>query len=219
MNSASRSLMTMLLSIAFPLWAATGGVTCSIKDGLTNTGLPQSAGSNVDDYNQPSLDLYRVSTSYLFTDPNVDTTAGGGGYTVTAWATDYVPKTVTNIMVSGGATTAVLFPLYRPVLSLAISPTSIAENGGSATGTITLKDGSNNTVTLRNNLTLSVSSNNVGRATVTQPAVITAGNSTTTFAISAVDNALQDGDATVTITVTAGTWGSTNGTMTVTDND
>jgi hypothetical protein len=197
--------------------AATGGLTCTVRDGLTSTGLYQATGSWCDDYGEYSLQLHRVSTSFIFTDSDVSTTMPGGGYTVTGYATDYVPKTVTNVQIYAGSTTTVNFPLYRPVLALTLSPGSIAENGGAATATITLKDGAGNVVALRNDLTLTAASGNA-KATVTQPATIPAGSSTGTFTVTGVDDALIDADTVVTITVSAA-WGSGYADVTVVNDD
>src|SRR3954466_7723529 len=83
--------------------AATGGLTCTVRDGLTSSGLAQATGSWVDDYGQYSLLLHRVSTSFIFTDSDVSPTMPGGGYTLTGYATDYVPKTVTNVQIYAGS--------------------------------------------------------------------------------------------------------------------
>jgi hypothetical protein len=217
-----RTLLPVLLAAvaAGDLAAAQGTVTTTVREAGTGTTLPQSAGSWCDDTDPANnLNLARVSTTYIFTDGTVDTTFSGYGYTISGWATDYVPQTVTNVQVFPSTTTVVNFNVSHPVLTLTFSPGSISEAGGTSTATVTLKNAAGSNVTLKNALTITSSSGNTAKATVSQPAQIAAGSSTTTFTVTGVDNALVDGSVGVTITVTAGSWGSDPESITVTDND
>ncbi len=194
--------------------AATGGVTATVRD-PAGVGLPQSAGSGVDCYNQFSLNLIRVNTSHIFADSVVEETTLYGGYTITGFATDYVPKTVTNVVVNRGATTVVTFLLARPVLDLTLSPTSVSQNGGTSTATVTLRDANGNAVSLRNALTLTATSADATKATVTQPATIAAGATSTTFTVTGVNHGATQSSS-VTISIAAGSWGTGNTSVTVT---
>jgi hypothetical protein len=216
MLSFTRILPVFFLA-AFATLPATqaGGVTAVVKDAVTGGTLPLSAGSDVDDYNFTDYALVRVSTSHIFSDGGVPE---GAGYMTTAWATNYIPKTISNFIVSAGATTVLTFGLYRPFLDLSISPTSATE-GGSMTGTVTLRDPAGSPTTLRNNVTVTVVSANTNRATVATPLTINAGSSSNTFTITAVDNGIHDGNAVVQISVSSGTWGSDSENVTVNDND
>ncbi|WP_315790371.1 lamin tail domain-containing protein [Fischerella sp. JS2] len=100
-----------------------------------------------------------------------------------------------------------------PSLSLSVSPTSFSEAAGSnaAIGTVT------RTGSTTNALTVTLASNDTTEATVPTTVEIPAGQTSTTFDIAAVDDAIADGSQTVTFTATAS--GFTNGTTTVTVTD
>ncbi|HYE04109.1 MAG TPA: hypothetical protein VEL07_01200 [Planctomycetota bacterium] len=203
-----------LLALSDGAIAASGGVTATVRD-PSGVGLPQSAGSNVDCYSQPTLTLTRVSTGYIFADSVVEETTLYGGYTITGYATDWVPKTQTNVVVNRGSTTVVTFLLARPVLDLTLSPTSVSQNGGTSTATLTLRDANGDPVSLRNALTITATSADTTKATVTQPATIAAGATSTTFTVTGVNHGASQASV-VTISVTAGTWGADDIGVTVT---
>jgi predicted extracellular nuclease len=100
-----------------------------------------------------------------------------------------------------------------PSLSLSVSPTSFSEAAGSnaAIGTVT------RTGSTANALTVTLASNDTTEATVPTTVEIAAGQTSATFDIAAVDDAIADGSQTVTFTATAS--GFTNGTTTVTVTD
>lgn len=215
-----RTILALLLAaLLSPLAAEVGSLRVDVWDGVTQTRLYASAGSEIDDgNNQWSLDLRRVSTTWVFVDDQVYITAPGGGYWFTAYATDFIPQTFTDVQIWNASTTKYVVYLQRPVLSLAFSPTSVSE-GGTSTGTVTLRNGAGAAVTLRNAVTVNLASSATGRATVPATVTIPAGVSSATFTVTAVNNAIVDGNAAVTITATSGTWGNTNGVVTVIDND
>jgi predicted extracellular nuclease len=105
---------------------------------------------------------------------------------------------------NGGAT---------PSLSLSVSPTSFLEAAGNnaAIGTLT------RTGSTASALTVTLASSDTSEATVPTTVEIPAGESSITFDIAAVDDAIADGSQTVTFTASAS--GFTNGTTTVTVTD
>ncbi|PMB49563.1 hypothetical protein CEN40_04580 [Fischerella thermalis CCMEE 5205] len=100
-----------------------------------------------------------------------------------------------------------------PSLSLSVSPTSFSEAAGSnaAIGTVT------RTGSTADALTVSLASNDTTEATLPTTVEIPAGQTSATFDVAAVDDAIADGSQTVTFTATAS--GFTNGTTTVTVTD
>jgi hypothetical protein len=218
MNFFTRFSAAALLALcgSVPLSAASGALTVVVRDAITTDPLDQADGSNVNDYDQYSLNLVRAGTSHIFSDGAVDS---GSGYKVSAWATNYYERSNSSISISGDVTTVVYFNLYHPTLSLSFSPTSATE-GGSLTGTVTLLNQNGVPIgKVHNSLTINLSSSNTNRATVpasiTIPSMGTSGN----FTVSAVDDALVNGNANVTITATCGSWGSDDGIVTILDND
>lgn len=93
-------------------------------------------------------------------------------------------------------------------LNVSISPSSISENGGTATGTVT-RPGSTAA-----QLIVNLASSDTSEATVPASVTIPAGTSSATFTVTAVDDALADGN--VIVTITASSEGFDNGTATVT---
>lgn len=89
------------------------------------------------------------------------------------------------------------FAVERPTLTLAIDRTTMSENGGVATGTVTRN------LSTANDLVVTLTSSDTSEATVPATVTIPAGQSSATFAITAVDDALADGTQNVTITVEA----------------
>lgn len=99
-------------------------------------------------------------------------------------------------------------------LSLTITPTSISENGGTATGTVSRNDGN-----LSLPLTVSLLSSDTTEASVPTTVTIPAGQTSVTFTISGIDDPLNDGAQFVAISAAAGGYIGANDPLTVTDND
>lgn len=97
-------------------------------------------------------------------------------------------------------------------LIVTITPNSISEKSGSATGTVSRPAGSGLQA-----LTVSLSSNDTSEATVPSSVTILANQTSATFAVTAVDDALLDGTQTVTITASAAGLANGTGTVNVTD--
>ncbi|MEO8791915.1 MAG: choice-of-anchor tandem repeat GloVer-containing protein, partial [Chthoniobacteraceae bacterium] len=96
-------------------------------------------------------------------------------------------------------------------LALAL-PASVTE-AGTGTGTVSISG------TLTTTLVVSLSSDTTSRLTVPATATILAGNTSATFTLTAPNNSLTDGNATVTISASASGFIGTNATTTVVDND
>jgi len=103
----------------------------------------------------------------------------------------------------------------NPLIVLSAAPITVAENAGASasTGTVTIPSAA------VADLVVALASSNTNAANVPVSVTIPAGQTSASFSISAVDNALSDGTKTVTITATAA--GYTNGTvqLTVTDDE
>lgn len=99
-------------------------------------------------------------------------------------------------------------------LSLTISPTSISENGGTATGTVSRNDGD-----LGLPLTVSLFSSDTTEASVPTTVTIPAGLTSITFTVSGIDDTLNDGGQPVLISVAAGGYIGANDSLSVTDDD
>ncbi len=99
-------------------------------------------------------------------------------------------------------------------LALSIAPTTFAENAGNnaATGTLTLNQAQGQ------DLVVSLASSDTSEVTVPASVTISAGQTTATFALAAVDDTVSDGPVSVTITGTAGSLNAT-ASVTVTDNE
>lgn len=100
-----------------------------------------------------------------------------------------------------------------PGFTVTIAPTTISENGGSATGTVT-----RNTDTTAA-LVVSLTSNDTTEATVPATVTIPAGQASVSFTIDAADDAIVDGTQTATITAGAAGFGDGAATVDVTDDD
>ena len=97
-------------------------------------------------------------------------------------------------------------------LSISLDQTSISENGGTTAGTVSLSTAS------ATDTIVSVASDDISAATVPSSVTIPAGAHSANFAISAVDDALVDGDQVATITASS-VFGSASQSITVTDDD
>ncbi|MCB1100493.1 MAG: hypothetical protein KDN22_33325, partial [Verrucomicrobiae bacterium] len=98
-------------------------------------------------------------------------------------------------------------------LTVAFDPSSISENGGSATGTVT------RTGSLASAVVVNLTNSDPSEAGIPSTVTIAAGNASATFGITGVDDAVVDGSQNVTVTAT--TIGYLDGTasLQVTDDD
>ena len=128
-------------------------------------------------------------------------------YTYTAYSTTACPSADEL----GDAT----FTTDRPAITLSVNNNTISENGGTATVTATLSNAAAAAVTV----TLTDSTHYTGESQKT----ITAGDTTATWTITAVDNNNNNNDLTAAVTGTASLGGSaltvTGTTITITDDD
>ena len=91
---------------------------------------------------------------------------------------------------------------------------SISENGGTAIGTVTRSN-----TNIAQAVTVSLSNIDPSEATVPSSVTIPAGQASTTFAVTAVDDNLLDGDQLVTITASASQYLNGSGTITIADSE
>ncbi|MGI8978357.1 MAG: dockerin type I domain-containing protein [Pirellulaceae bacterium] len=99
-------------------------------------------------------------------------------------------------------------------LSLSFFPTSMSENGGTLTGTVT-RNALNNLLPV----VVTLNSGDATEASVPSPVTIPANENSVIFTVTAVDDALQDGTQTVTISASAGGFAAGNGQISVTDDE
>jgi len=97
-------------------------------------------------------------------------------------------------------------------LTVTINPAAISENGGMATGTVTR---SNTNISAP--LIVALASSDTSEVTVPATVTIPPNSASTSFAISAVNDALLDGPQTATISATAASYVGGSHTITVTD--
>jgi hypothetical protein len=98
-------------------------------------------------------------------------------------------------------------------LTVEISADSIAENGGSTTGTVTRGPAA------IGDLTVSLASSDTSEVTVPSTVTIPDGQASATFPVSGVDDGVHDGPQTVTVSASADGYGSIGDTVEVTDNE
>ncbi len=150
-----------------------------------------------------SVTIPAGQTSAAFTITVVDDTKINGTHsaTITAHVANWT---------DGSATISVL---DNENTNLAVTlPATIVE-GGTGTGTASISG------TLTSALTVTLGSNNTGRLTVPATVTIPAGATSATFTLTAVENALIDGTASVAITASAAGFTAGSSTTGVLDND
>ena len=108
--------------------------------------------------------------------------------------------------------TATSVKLQLAALAMSLANSSISENGGTTTGTV-----SRNSYDLSQSLTVNLASSDTTEATVPATVTIPAGQASATFPITAVDDTLLDGSQTVTISAAATGFAGDSKTLTVTD--
>ena len=119
---------------------------------------------------------------------------------VTASANDYIPGT-DDVVVTDHET-----------LAISIAADSITESGGSATATVTRNNTDNSQP-----LTVSLVSHDMSEATVPATVTIAANQSAVSFTVTAVDDALLDGERVVTVEASAAGYVGASDVVTVTD--
>ena len=138
----------------------------------------------------PAFDIDAINDAVVDGDQTVTITAAATGF---ANGTDTVDVTDDD----------------TPTLALAIDDDSVLETAGAAATTATVTRNTDTTAAL----VVMLQSDDTGEATVPASVTILAGETSATFPIAAVDDALADG--TQTVTLTASSAGFTNGTDTV----
>ncbi len=112
-----------------------------------------------------------------------------------------------NVVVSTGSTT--------PALAVSVTPNTFSEAAGAsaATGTVSVS------AAVASNLVITLTSSNTAEATVPATVTIPAGQTSVTFAVTAVDDTELDGSQQVSITAAAAGYNSGAATITVTDSE
>ncbi len=105
------------------------------------------------------------------------------------------------------------FGLVEPTLSLSVSPLSIAENGGTSTGTITRDAPFDAPVTI------TLQSSDLASASVPASVLLPVGAASANFLVSAVDDLIADGDSTSIITASSAGFDDTSTVINITDNE
>jgi hypothetical protein len=143
------------------------------------------------------------------------------GATNTAnWTTGIPLASTTPGQPNGGNNTTYINNLRSstgstPSLSLSANPTTFSEAAGASAATGTVSRTGDTT----NALTVNLTSSDTTEATVPATVIINAGQSSTTFAIAAIDDEILDGSQTVTLTASASGLNSGTTNVTVTDNE
>lgn len=203
------------------LHAQTGGVMVEVYAHGTNEKLGRAAGAYTEDYYPAQhfgFDFIFVRNSNIFYDGEVYATAMYYGYDLYSCATDYIPIHRSNVQVFQGTLTRIKHYHKRPVLSLVPAVSSLTE-GGSVNVTFTLKDAAGMNVSLKNELTLNLSTAESARLSIPASVTIPIDTSSVTFVATATDNAVADGNVIATITGTRGIWGTCSTSLTVVNND
>lgn len=160
----------------------------------------------------------------------VNTVANGFGLNTLVWeptltippgtADTRISVSVTNVIVGGSAQSfqydVIAIAPNLPALSVEFSASSVAENAGTVANFVTVK---RNFADTSNSVQVTLTSSDTTEATVPASVTIPAGSDSVTFAITAIDDTLVDGDQSVTITAAANGHASGFKQMLVTDND
>lgn len=220
-----RILTLLALVVAFgampALHAQTGGIMVEVFAHGTNEKLGVAAGAYTEDYYPAqhwAFDFLFIRNSNIFYDGEVFATAMYYGYDLYSCATDYIPIHRSNVQVFQGTLTRIKHYHKRPVLSLVPGASSVTE-GGSVNVTFTLKDEAGANVSLKNALTLNLSTTEPSRLSIPASVTIPINTSSVTFVATATDNSVVDGNVAANITGTRGTWGTCSTILTVVNND
>ncbi len=108
----------------------------------------------------------------------------------------------------------VLFLSPPPTLTVSLADSSIAEHGGTTTGTVTRSHTGTSQA-----LTVNLTSSDTSEATVPAQVTILAGQVSATFTVSGVDDSIIDGTQTVTLTASSAGHVSGGAILSVTDDD
>ncbi|MBK1988118.1 ExeM/NucH family extracellular endonuclease [Sphaerospermopsis aphanizomenoides BCCUSP55] len=142
-----------------------------------------------------------------------------GNDSASNWIRYDFPANTTNFPTPGDANPSQNLSDLRSggtnTLNLSISPNTFSENAGvnAATATVT------RTGDTTNALTVNLSSNDTSEVTVPTTVIIAAGQTSATFNVNAVDDAVVDGSQNVVIAANANNFVGATANITVTDND
>ncbi|MGF1523107.1 MAG: beta strand repeat-containing protein [Leptolyngbyaceae cyanobacterium] len=157
-----------------------------------------------------SLTIPDGATAASFTVNISDDVIAEGEETATFSLSDPSTGLVLGSMVSSDVAIA---DNETPALTLAFDTTSIAENGGTATATVTRNTSTGEA------LTVTLSSSDASEATVPATVVIPAGQTSATFTVLGIDDAIADGTQTPTVTASAPNFATGSVDLAVTDDE
>ncbi|MEZ6125269.1 MAG: Calx-beta domain-containing protein [Planctomycetaceae bacterium] len=200
---------TLTLSIDLASMSENGGTatgTVTRNTGATGDLVVNLSSNDTGEATVPvTVTILDGQTSATFTITAVDDAVVDGTQTVTITA-------AAGVFVDGTDTIDVTDD-ETPTLTLSIDLASMSENGGTATGTVTRNTGSTG------DLVVTLSSNDTSEATVPATVTILDGQTSATFTITAVDDAVVDGTQTVSITAAAATFADGTDSIDVTDDE
>lgn len=156
----------------------------------------------------PQTVTYSANMTAPFESKSLSFTGGTSSTNITIATTAkraFIDDVVISTGSGGGNTTG---------LSLSLSPSTFSETAGANASTATLSI----TQAPAENLTANLTSSDTSELTLPATATIPAGQTTVTFPVTAVDDAISDGPQTVTLTATSGNLSAT-ATATITDNE
>ncbi len=152
-----------------------------------------------------SVEIPAGQASHTFSVTAVDDSLSDGDKTVS------ISASATGF--TGGSDTLVVQDDESPALTLTAGA-AMSENGGTSTFTI-----SRNTEDTSSPLLVSLAGDDASEASVPASVTIPAGQSSVTFDVTAVNDALADGSQSVTITATAGGFANDTAAVSVTDDE
>ncbi|GAB5442847.1 MAG: hypothetical protein Fues2KO_31960 [Fuerstiella sp.] len=200
---------TLTLSIAATNLSESGGSTTATVHRNTDPTAAMTvslAGSDASEAVLPaSIVIPAGQSSTTFTIDAVDDAIVDGSQTVTVTATTagHISSTDSIVVTDNDS----------PELAITIAETRLDENGGSTTGTVT-----RNTDTA-SNLTVTLVAEDSTEVDVPRTVVIPAGQSSITFTIQAVDDAIVDGTQTVTLSAAADGYSAAATSIDIVDDD
>ncbi len=200
---------TLSLTLAATSMAENGGSTTGTvsRNTPTNTPLVVNLSSN----NPSSVRLQETVTipagaSFAtFPIESIDDSIADGDLTLVV--------TVASNGLSNGTASLKITDNEARSLSLSLSPTTIAENGGSLTGTVT-----RNTPTT-DAILVTLVSNNSASVRLPETVTIPAGANSATFILESIDDLVADGTQVVSISAEVSGFASGTGVVTITDNE
>ncbi|EMI52984.1 Ig-like domain-containing protein [Rhodopirellula sallentina] len=205
-NSDTSTLSIALDEVSISENGGTTSGTISLTTPLVDDLVVSLSSSDVGEAAVPSsVTILAGETMASFTVGGVDESIDDEDELVTIFADSLLNSDSVDITVTNDDTAE---------LSLSIEDSTIAENGGATTAILTLS------TAYYTDLTIDLSSSDVGEASVPASVTILAGETMTSFTVSAVDDGVDTlEDSSVVITATSAAVGSGSQTLAILDDD